>query len=185
LIVDCFAPIIILIPGGSTLSSPMQFRRNQDFYISSYIQLKCNNSLATTTKWTIKNCTSLNCSFPIQLDSSIATTFSELYVPAQTIPYGIYQLILSVTMTASPDLSSSSSAYVLITSSGITANLIQFGTSMITRGYQQNLTLDPGSFSVDNDGNVFNASVSVIYNQFVLIDVYFIELEICILLSNL
>jgi hypothetical protein len=158
---DCFAPTIILIPGGSTLASAMQFRRNQDFYISSYIQLKCNNSLATTTKWTIKNCTSSNCSFQIQLDSSVITTFSDVYIPAQTLPFGIYQLTLTVTMVASSDLTSSSSAYVLITSSGITANLIQFGTSMITRGYQQNLTLDPGSFSVDLDGNVFNASVSV------------------------
>ena len=31
---------------------------------------------------------------------------------------------------------------------------------MITRGHQQALTLDPGSFSTDLDGNVFNASVS-------------------------
>ena len=63
-------------------------------------------------------------------------------------------------MIAIPELSSSVSAYVQITRSGITANLVQLGTSMITRGYDQNLTLDPGSFSVDLDGNVFNASVS-------------------------
>ena len=31
---------------------------------------------------------------------------------------------------------------------------------MITRGHQQNLPLDPGTFSVDRDGITFNASVS-------------------------
>ena len=155
----CFAPIIILIPGGSTLGSPIQFRRNQDSFISSSVQLKCNNSLATNTKWTIKNCTSSNCSFQIQLDQSVITTFSELFIPARTLPIGIYELTLTVTMITSPNLTSSSSAYIQITSSGIIVNLLQFGASMITRGYQQNLTIDPGSFSVDLDGNVFNASV--------------------------
>ena len=31
---------------------------------------------------------------------------------------------------------------------------------MITRGHGQDLTLDPGTYSVDLDGNAFNASVS-------------------------
>jgi hypothetical protein len=155
----CLAPIIILIPGGSTLVSPIQSQRNQDFLMSSFVQLKCSNSLATNTKWIIKNCTSSNCSFQIQLDQSIITTYNELYIPARTLPIGIYELTLTVTMNASPDLTSSSSAYIQITSSGITVNLVQFGTSMITSGYQQNLTIDPGSFSIDLDGNVFNATV--------------------------
>jgi hypothetical protein len=89
------------------------------------------------------------------------TTSSELYLPARTLPYGIYEIKLTATMSVSPSLTSSASAYVTITPSGITANLVQFGTSLITSGHQQDLILDPGTFSVDNDGNVFNASVSV------------------------
>jgi hypothetical protein len=93
------------------------------------------------------------------MDQSVLTTFSELYIPARTLAYGIYELELTVTMKASSNLISSLSAYVKITPSGITANLVQFGTSTITRGHQQNLTLDPGTFSVDPDGYEFNASV--------------------------
>ncbi len=63
-------------------------------------------------------------------------------------------------MVATPQLSASASAYLRITPSGITANLVQYGTSMITRGYQQDLLLDPGTFSVDPDTTTFNASVS-------------------------
>jgi hypothetical protein len=159
--------VIILIPSTSSLSSPIQFRRNQDFYISSTIQLNCNNSLSTITQWTIFNCTSGTCSSQIQIDQTVLTIFSELYIPARTLPYGIYQLKLTVTMSVSSNLISSSSAYVKITPSGITANLVQYGTSMITSGHQQDLTLDPGTYSVDPDGYTFNATVShCCFNRF-------------------
>ncbi|CAF4116785.1 unnamed protein product, partial [Adineta steineri] len=153
----CFIPRITLIPGISTLSLPIQFRRSQGFYIISLIELNCTNSLSMITQWTIKNCTSI-CLQKIQLDSTIITTLSELYIPRNTLAYGIYELKLTVTMTKVPSLISSSSVYIQITSSGITANLIEYGTSMITRGKQQNLEFDPGSYSIDYDNNVFNAS---------------------------
>jgi hypothetical protein len=112
-----------------------------------------------TTKWTINNCT-LNCSYQLPNDQTIITTFSELYIPARTLLYGTYELKLTIKMTILPNLISSASAYVKITPSGITANLVPFGTSMITRGHQQDLILNPGTYSVDLDGNTFNASVS-------------------------
>ncbi|CAF1293793.1 unnamed protein product, partial [Adineta steineri] len=153
----CYAPTVTLIPAQSTLSSPMSYRRSQDFSISSMIQFNCNGSLSTTKKWTIKNCTSI-CSFQIQLNSKISTTVSELYIPSRTLDYGIYELTLTVTMIESLDLKSSASAYVRITATGITANLVQLGTSMITRGSQQDLQLNPGAYSVDPDQNSFDAS---------------------------
>ena len=90
-------------------------------------------------QWTIHNCSSFNCSSSLQIDQTIPTTFTELFIPARTLPIGIYQLKLTVTMTNSSYLTSSSLVYVKITPSGITANLVQYGTSMITRGYQQKL----------------------------------------------
>jgi hypothetical protein len=58
------------------------------------------------------------------------------------------------------NLTSSSYIYVQITPSSIVANLLQYGTSMITRGNQQDLQLDPGTYSVDPDENSFDANVS-------------------------
>lgn len=107
----------------------------------------------------MKNCTFI-CSSPIPLDQTIATTYSELYIPARTLPFGLFELQLTVTIAMSSNWTSSASAYVKINPSGITANLVRFGTSMITRGHEQDLTLDPGSFSVDYDTDTFNASVS-------------------------
>jgi hypothetical protein len=125
----------------------------------SIIQLNCNYSLSIKSEWTIKNCTSSSCSYQIQIDSRIETTFSELYIPARILAYGLYELKLTVTMIDFPFLITPSSVYVGITSSGITANLVQLGTSMITSGHQQDLKLDPGTYSVDPDGYKFNATV--------------------------
>ncbi|CAF0990631.1 unnamed protein product [Adineta steineri] len=122
------------------------------------IQFNCDGSLSTTTKWIIKNCTSTSCSVEILLNEKVITTFSELYIPSRTLDYGVYQLTLTVTMIDSPNLKSSSSVYVRITATGITANLVQLGTSMITRGDQQDLLLDPGTFSVDPDEDTFDAT---------------------------
>jgi hypothetical protein len=83
-----------------------------------------------------------------------------LYIPAKTLPYGIYELTLTVAIMNSPSLTTSSSIYVQIIPSDIIANLVQYGTSMITSGHEQDLKLDPGTYSVDPDENVFNASVS-------------------------
>jgi predicted phage tail protein len=63
-------------------------------------------------------------------------------------------------MTGLSWLTTSSFVYVQITQSGITANLVQLGTSMITSGYEQDLNFNPGTYSVDPDENFFNASVN-------------------------
>jgi hypothetical protein len=115
------------------------------------------------------------CSSHILIGQLVITTLSELYIPARTLAYGIYELKLTVTMTVAQQLTSSVSAYIKITPSGITANLVQFGTSMITRGHQQNLILDPGTFSVDPDATVFNASVCF---NILIIDPYFLSVFI-------
>ena len=47
----CKSPQIILIPSGSTLRNPLKFRRSQDFYIVSLIELNCNDSTSIQTQW--------------------------------------------------------------------------------------------------------------------------------------
>jgi len=154
-----------LIPGGSKLVNPFQYRRNQEFSIVSSITLNCNDSLSITKQWIVKNCSTTICLIEILLDPIIATKFSELYIPAKTLPYGIYEVMITVIMLDAPNLKSSSVAYVQVTASGITANLVQLGTSMITRGSDQDLFLDPGSFSVDPDEDSFDATVSTQFQK--------------------
>lgn len=155
----CFSPVITLMCNASSLSSPLEFERSEDFFISSQLQLNCDQSLSTISQWEIDSCT-VNCSSSVQIDQAVVTTSNELFIPARTLPYGTYQLKLSVSMMIAPHLTSSVYVYVKIMSSAITPNLIQYGTSMITHGYQQDLVLDPGTFSVDPDDEIFDADVS-------------------------
>jgi hypothetical protein len=162
LLLACFSPEIKLIPESLSSSFPLQFRRSQDFYILSTIKLKCNKSLSKTTKWIIKNYTTTEF-FEIPIDKAIISTNSELLIPANILPYGIYQLTLTVSMNIDPSLTNSSSVNVQITPSGITANLVPLGTSVVTSGHDQDLKLDPGNFSMDPDGYSFNTSVCYIH----------------------
>ncbi|CAF5177418.1 unnamed protein product, partial [Rotaria magnacalcarata] len=156
-ILGCFSPIITLFPSISSLSAPVQLRRSEDLHISSYIEVNCIASLAVITQWTVFNCTS-TCSLQTKLDQSVITTLNELFIRARTLVYGIYKLKLTVTMVASTDLISAASVYVRINPSNIIPNLVEFGTSMISRGQSQDLTLNPGSFSVNPDESTFNLS---------------------------
>ncbi|CAF1390512.1 unnamed protein product, partial [Adineta ricciae] len=158
IILTCYPPAITLIPSGSSLTSPLQFRKNQDFSIDSMIQFRCNGSLSTIKQWTVSNCTSTSCQYRIHLSQKIQTTFSEFYVPAKTLDYGLYQLVLTVIMATFPSAKSSAIVYIMVTPSGITANPVALGTSMITRGYDQDLELNPGLYSVDPDEDSFDAS---------------------------
>ena len=97
---------------------------------------------------------------PVQLPQSIQTTAAELFIPARTLDYGTYQLQITVSMVAAPQLISVASTYVQIIPSSITPNLMPFGTSMIVHGRGGDLLLDPGTYSVDPDALSFDASVS-------------------------
>ena len=157
----CSLPIVTLVPNAPLLSTPVSVRRSTDVYITSYIQLECNESLLTNIRWTVRHCTPLCSSVPLALPSSIVTTLSELYVPARTLDYGTYELRMQVTMSAASQFTTTASVFVTIIPSTIIPNLMPAGTSMITLGRGQDLLLDPGTYSQDPDSTTFNASVSV------------------------
>ena len=165
--INC-TPVVTLIPSGSSVYNPLQFRRSQDFSIISMINYDCNQTLSFTFQWIIRNCTT-SCL------QSIPTTFNELFIPARTLPYGIYEFELQTNIHVNGSFQSTISkfVYVQITPSGLTPNLIQFGTSMVTSGYQQDLTLNPGKYSMDHDENIFNSSVSCNRLEFILSSHYF------------
>lgn len=138
----------------------MQFRRSQDFYVGASFKVKCDTFFTIQIKWTIFNCTA-NCSIPATVDPSIDTTTSELMIPARALTYGLYQLVLTVTMNGKYYSVTKQSVYVKINPTGTTANLVPYGTSVITSGEERNLVLDPGTHSINPDENSFNASVCI------------------------
>lgn len=144
-----------LDPGGSTLSNPKQFFRSEGFTITSAINLGCNNPSTYQFQWTVRTCTT-SCSNPVEFGDNFVTTSTELYIPSRMLAYGIYQIELQVTV-----INASESVYIQINPSPIVPNLLQFGTAMITIGHEQDLTFNPGLFSIDPDEDTFNSNVSI------------------------
>jgi hypothetical protein len=141
------------------LKEPLQIRRSQDFYVSALVELNCINSSNVQTGWLILNCT-LNCSVPANLNPLIELSPNEVFIAARGLTYGRYEIKFTATIRDSPHLTSSLSAFVKINPTGITANLVQNGTSAVTSGQNQELVLDPGYYSINPDEESFNASVS-------------------------
>ena len=123
------------------------------------INMKCLDSPVIETKWSIFNCT-LNCSVKADIDPSIITTFSEIFFREKSLPYGLYQMTLTVTMVQVPSIKAEVSYFVRIKPSGINANLLKYGTSFVSSGEDKNLTFNPGLHSINPDESEFNASVS-------------------------
>jgi hypothetical protein len=155
---------ISLSPNNPSIETPLEIERSQDFSIISNLQFNCIQSLGVINQWTIEICRNSSCSLTEQLERTlISMTLSELYVPSQTLNYGIYRLNLTVRMSVSSQSISSAITFIKIIPSAIQVNLVQFGPSMIIQGQQQTLILDPGTFSIDPDQTYFNSSVCVIH----------------------
>lgn len=110
-------------------------------------------------QWSITNCTA-ECSSSIPLSESILKSKNELFVPARILPYARYELKFTLMAYEFPTSPISKTTYIRIDPSGITANLVPLGTSMITHGHRQSLTMKPGEYSVDPNTNSFNKTVS-------------------------
>ena len=89
------------------------------------------------------------------------TTQNDLFIPARALPYGTYQFTFTVNTTTPFKNVSTVAAYIVITASTFTPNLVPLRTSLITRSPQQALGLSPGLFSQDADYDTFDASVSL------------------------
>lgn len=139
--------------------APLEFVRSENVYISSSIAWNCNARRDVFTQWKVKKCLS-NCVAMIEWNVTIDTVSSELFIPAFTLPVGIYQLTLTVGTVSSRSTSASASVFVQITAADVVASLMYFGTSMISNAHDVDLNLDPGRFSVDPERSTFDASVS-------------------------
>ena len=154
----CFDVRLRIIPVGSNLSFPLRYRRSEDFYLTSLVEFNCTESRSISFHWSIFNCSSSSCFqfFPIDRRLLSTMTTSEFDIPPRTFLYGIYgfRLILTVATT---NVRRNQSVFVQIIPSDPRANLLPLGTSMITRGEGQDLQLNPGIYSEDEDENEFNA----------------------------
>ncbi|CAF1457795.1 unnamed protein product, partial [Adineta ricciae] len=103
---SCFAPNITLTPSASSITSPIQYRRSHHISIISLIDFNCDQPFVMKTLWTIKTCSNTSCTHTMPSNSAVNTKYTELYIPPNTLPYGIYNFTLTVSVPGFSTVSS-------------------------------------------------------------------------------
>lgn len=139
-----------------SLKYPLKYELNQDISLNSETEIDCQNSYALQRLWTIARCNiSTNSCAIINLQSDIRLADSELIISAKRLSLGIYKIELTAQLiTTSDTYVSSSTVYIqIIPSSLVYVFVTKSKTTVMTIGKNQDLLLEPGSYSVDGDGN--------------------------------
>lgn len=155
----CYPPIINRLIPTAKLQQPKAYGKRRSFYVTASVSFQCVGSRLRHYEWRVYNQTS-NRSYLVQFPRSVENRAKQIFIPGGMLGYGLYEFRLTVNILAFQGMNATDSTYVEITQSNNTANLVKFGTSMITNNYDQNLVLDPGHHSVDPDTRKFNATVS-------------------------
>lgn len=158
MIPKCFLPEVRLMPEFPFLTQAKQHQRSEYLTIDSTIHINCTVSDSFISKWTVSHCQPI-CSIPIDLESMVNLKSTKIAIPPRLLEYGFYEFKLTVRMNMSSEFSSSSVTYIEIIPSPLMINLIQYGTSIITIGQDQDLFVDPAKFSSQPDGKSFNETV--------------------------
>lgn len=159
-----------LIPDTRYISDPKKIGKRRSFYANVRIDYGCLDIWSKVMQWRINRCNDSNCSLPVQLNRSISTRSENIYIPEETLDFGIYRFNFDVHAWGYQRRSDGSvtygshtkeeNIYIEISHSNITAHLVRFGTSEITASHEKDLILDPGRYSKDPNLSEFNASVS-------------------------
>ena len=154
--INCSLAKIELISKQSN-SFLIEYKLNEDIFISSNIEFYCQELFSISFQWIISNCT-FNCSILNLSNEKLQTTSNEICIPSKTLTFGIYELKLMMTVnTSSSILTSFESIFIkIIQSNKIIVNQIEFGVSKISIGINEQFLLEPGKYSFHDDGTKIN-----------------------------
>ena len=109
----------------------------------------CNSSFALSNSWSLNPPS-------VDLSTNPTSLSSHLVIPANAIPYGLYEfsLLVNITLSNGSILSNTASTFFRIIPTGLAVFALQNGISRILIGSQQTLTLDPAAYSIDLDALV-------------------------------
>lgn len=158
----CYPPRIYRIrPKGDSPRTAKDIPRAQSFYVSARVELICAGSPSLTThiEWEVAKLHSSGLWIPQSVSSNMTRT-RNLFIPGRSLDYGTYRFNLTIQMALFPMMISSRATYVNITYSNVTANLVKFGTSIVTNAFDKFLVFDPGKYSVDFDEEHLRPGVS-------------------------
>ena len=140
-----------------TVNEPFELIRSKPVSFPVNLTLDCFEPYTYTKKWTVNLIDSATHQVlkGVDLFNNISTVLSELYIPENTLTYGLYEVIyeVNVTMTVDPYINFTNFRYnyFKIVPSGIAINGIENGVTSLFIGSNQEFHLTPTNYSYDLD----------------------------------
>ena len=140
-------------------SNPFQIKRSKLFSIIVNIYFECSLDFSDVKEWTVyKLNNKLNENDPssiqlIDLSSNPTKSNSELVFKPNTLSYGIYKLYFknTVTFNSNQQVYTQTTQYIKVIPTGIQVIAFENSLSEMSVGYQQDIELNPGLYSIDYD----------------------------------
>ena len=133
---------------------PYVLQRKDALSLSAEADLDCGSNVRTNNTWTIHEVDPRYGQVvrQVDIDDLPSRTHFDLVVPARFLPYGLYGVTYSVLMDGPSDVFSNQVVtYVQVVKSPLVARLTEGIMSTLVRGWGQEVTLEPGRFSLDPD----------------------------------
>ena len=121
-------------------AAPTVFKQNVLIQLISETNVNCSLSLTNEKVWTLYGQNEEQ----IVLKNNPTINYAELILQPQTLPYGLYRVVYTLTMTAT-NLIDSSETFIQIIPSGLVLSTLKSsqpiygGTIEITRGWNQTI----------------------------------------------
>ena len=152
---DCKRPRVTI----KDVYAPLFYRpyivpRKDAFTLSAEANLDCGTTVKTNDTWSVDE---VDTQFGhmlrgVDIESLASRTNFDFAIPARFLPYGLYRVTYSVVMDGPSDaFSDRVVTYIRVVKSPLIARLMQGVESTLVRGWGQDVTLDPGRFSLDPD----------------------------------
>ena len=151
---------------ATIFSQPNIFKKNDQITLTSITTINCSTSLNNRKEWKIYKINDLSGQMEMEvlLETNPTLFYAELVLQPQTLSYGVYLCIFSVTMLDS-NLTSSAQSYIKIIPSGLVLSSLKASRPMyggileISRGQNQTIQFDPFLFTYDIDGDAIITSL--------------------------
>ena len=158
----CQSPVVTIM-NSSNFSQPTMKKKNDLIDIVTSTKIKCSPP-SNTKQWSIyrvNKLTGIN-EEQIQIKNNPTINYAELVLQPQTLSYGLFRFVYTVTMInkGPTNVSAKAETFILVIPSGLvlsTLKLIQptFGGAIeINRGFRQKIQFDPFLFTYDIDSVV-------------------------------
>ena len=152
---DCSLPQLTILNRAPSFFAPVEQKRTDLFTVLSTTTINCANSLSNTKKWLIYRVDPISGAIGSQvtLVNNPTIDYAEIVIQPNSLTYGLYKFIYQVSMYGGNTgiFVSQIDTFVKIVPTGIAVMSLANGVSEISRGLQQEIVLDPTTFSYDMD----------------------------------